>query len=74
MADPGQRRQMHPERVLACGFLALILVGGILLALGGRISISPYVTTVSFLIYVVCRLIKRSRTKGRIRQGQAKAA
>lgn len=33
MADPEQKRQMHPERVLACGFLALILVGGILLAL-----------------------------------------
>ena len=49
-------------------------VGGILLALGGRISISPYVTTVSFLIYVVCRLIKRSRTRGRVRRGQATTA
>jgi zinc/manganese transport system permease protein len=32
-------------------------VGGILLALGGRIPISPYVTTLSFLIYVLCRVI-----------------
>lgn len=38
-------------------------VGGILLALGGRIPISPYVTTLSFAIYVVCRLIARRRRK-----------
>lgn len=37
-------------------------VGGILLALGGRIPISPYVTTISFLIYVVCRMIGRFRS------------
>jgi zinc/manganese transport system permease protein len=33
------------------------VVGGILLALGGGLPISPYVTTISFLIYVVCRVI-----------------
>jgi zinc/manganese transport system permease protein len=32
-------------------------VGGILLALGGSLPISPYVTTISFTIYLVCRLI-----------------
>jgi zinc/manganese transport system permease protein len=32
------------------------VVGGILLALGSSIPISPYVTTISFLIYVVCRI------------------
>ena len=36
-------------------------VGGIMLALGGRIPISPYVTTLSFAIYLVCRLIARRR-------------
>ncbi|AJT41372.1 metal ABC transporter permease [Psychromicrobium lacuslunae] len=40
-------------------------VGGILLALGGSIPISPYVTTLSFLIYLVCRLIGRRRRSGR---------
>lgn len=41
-------------------------VGGILLALGGSIPISPYVTTLSFLIYLVCRLIgRRRRLSGR---------
>jgi zinc/manganese transport system permease protein len=38
-------------------FAITATVGGILLALGGRIPISPYVTTLSFLIYVVCRMI-----------------
>ena len=33
------------------------VVGGILLALAGRLPISPYVTTISFLIYVICRVI-----------------
>jgi len=32
-------------------------VGGILLALGGSLPISPYITTISFLIYLACRII-----------------
>jgi zinc/manganese transport system permease protein len=32
-------------------------VGGILLALGGSLPISPYITTISFAIYVVCRIV-----------------
>ncbi|WP_342024154.1 metal ABC transporter permease [Arthrobacter citreus] len=60
--------------LLSVLFAVASSVGGILLALGGRISISPYVTTISFLIYVVCRLIKRSRTRGRVRQAQPKTA
>ncbi|MCC9146514.1 MULTISPECIES: metal ABC transporter permease [unclassified Arthrobacter] len=43
-------------------------VGGILLALGGRIPISPYVTTVSFAIYLVCRIIRRVRGGHRRRE------
>ena len=43
--------------VLSVVFAVTATVGGILLALGGRIPISPYVTTLSFLIYVVCRVI-----------------
>ncbi|NMR29993.1 metal ABC transporter permease [Crystallibacter degradans] len=50
-------------------FALVSVVGGILLALGGRIPISPYVTTISFLIYVVCRLIGARRDKlGRTRR------
>ena len=49
--------------VLSVVFAVVSVVGGILLALGGGLPISPYVTTISFLIYLVCRLIgwRRSR-------------
>ncbi|MCC9203547.1 metal ABC transporter permease [Arthrobacter sp. zg-Y769] len=46
---------------LSVAFALASSVGGILLALGGRIPISPYVTTVSFAIYLVCRIIRRMR-------------
>ncbi|WP_314323484.1 metal ABC transporter permease [Paenarthrobacter ilicis] len=47
--------------LLSVVFAMTATVGGILLALGSRIPISPYVTTLSFLIYVVCRVIGRVR-------------
>lgn len=43
--------------VLSTVFAVVSMVGGILLALGSSIPISPYVTTLSFLIYVVCRVV-----------------
>jgi zinc/manganese transport system permease protein len=43
------------------GFVSVL--GGILLALGSSAPISPYVTTISFLIYLVCRLIGASRSR-----------
>ena len=48
--------------VLSVAFAVTSTVGGILLALGSSVPISPYVTTVSFTIYVVCRIIGRTRT------------
>ena len=33
----------------------------ILLALGGSLPISPYVTTISFVIYLMCRVVGRAR-------------
>ena len=41
--------------VLAMVFGFVSAVGGVLLALGGSLPISPYITTISFLIYVVAR-------------------
>ena len=41
---------------LSVAFAMTSTVGGIMLALGGSIPISPYVTTVSFAIYLLCRL------------------
>jgi zinc/manganese transport system permease protein len=45
--------------LLSVGFAVTSVIGGILLALGAGLPISPYVTTISFLIYVVCRVIER---------------
>lgn len=49
--------------VLSVVFAMVSTVGGILLALGGSIPISPYITTISFLIWVVCRLLGSARTR-----------
>lgn len=49
--------------LLSVIFAVVSVVGGILLALGGGLPISPYVTTISFLIYVVCRVVGARRTK-----------
>ncbi len=50
--------------LLSTLFAVLSLVGGILLALGASVPISPYVTTISFAIYVVCRVIAWRRGAG----------
>lgn len=43
--------------LLSVVFGLISAVGGILLALGGSLPISPYITTISFLIYLICRAI-----------------
>lgn len=45
--------------LLSSLFAVVSMVGGIMLALGGSVPISPYVTTLSFLIYLLCRGIGR---------------
>lgn len=50
---------------LSVAFAMTSVVGGILLALAGSLPISPYVTTISFLIYLVCRLIAWRKDKVR---------
>ena len=49
--------------LLSMIFAVVSVVGGILLALGGGLPISPYVTTLSFAIYLVARVIEKSRTR-----------
>jgi zinc/manganese transport system permease protein len=51
--------------ILSMAFGLVSVLGGILVALGSSIPISPYVTTISFLIYLGCRMIgsRRSRRK-----------
>jgi zinc/manganese transport system permease protein len=50
--------------LLSVIFAVTSVVGGIMLALGGGLPISPYVTTISFLIYVACRVIGAMRDRG----------
>jgi zinc/manganese transport system permease protein len=49
--------------VLSAAFGIVSAVGGILVALGSSVPISPFVTTISFAIYLVCRLVSRWRTR-----------
>ena len=47
--------------VLAALFGFVSAVGGILLALAGTLPVSPYITTLSFSIYVICWIVQRVR-------------
>jgi len=49
--------------VLAAAFGFVSAVGGILLAIAGTLPVSPYITTISFAIYVVCRVIGSRRDR-----------
>jgi len=59
------RLTSHPVvvPVLSTVFAVVSVVGGILLALGGGLPISPYVTTISFVIWVVCRIVGSRRDR-----------
>ena len=49
--------------LLSVLFAVVSVVGGILLALGGGLPISPYVTTISFLIYVLARVFEKVKAR-----------
>ena len=49
--------------ILSTVFAVVAVVGGILLALGGGLPISPYVTTLSFAIYLVARVVEKVRSR-----------
>ncbi|KUN67498.1 ABC transporter permease [Streptomyces canus] len=49
--------------LLSVVFAMTSIEGGILLALGSSIPISPYVTTISFVLYVACAAVGRYRTR-----------
>lgn len=52
--------------LLAALFGFTSAVGGILLALAGTLPVSPYITTISFLIYAACWIAQWMR--GRVRR------
>ena len=47
--------------VLSAVFGVVAAVGGILLAVMGTLPVSPYITTISFAIYLVCRAVGSRR-------------
>lgn len=47
--------------VLSMAFGLLSAVGGILIAIGSTLPISPFITTISFTIYLVCRIVGSRR-------------
>ncbi len=49
--------------VLAAVFGVASAVGGILLAIAGTLPVSPYITTISFLIYLICRGVGSRRDR-----------
>ncbi|WP_029145249.1 metal ABC transporter permease [Microbacterium luticocti] len=49
--------------VLAAVFGFVSAVGGILLAVMGQLPVSPYITTISFVIYLICRGIGAARDR-----------
>ena len=61
--------------VLSVIFAVTASVGGILIALGSPVvPISPFVTTISFLIYIICRLAGGRRMKSLHRRRAHRAA
>ncbi|MDQ1125872.1 zinc/manganese transport system permease protein [Microbacterium sp. LKL04] len=55
--------------LLAALFGVVSAVGGILLAVAGTLPVSPYITTISFVIYLVCRVFGDRR--GRVQRTDA---
>ena len=60
--------------VLAAVFGFVSAVGGILMAIAGALPVSPYITTISFLIYLVCRIVGGRRGRVTRRREAARAA
>jgi zinc/manganese transport system permease protein len=54
--------------ILSVSFAVVSVVGGILLALGGGLPISPYVTTLSFAIYLIARVIEKFKNRRAVKQ------
>ena len=49
--------------VLSAAFGLVSALGGILIAIGSTLPISPFITTISFTIYLVCRVIAAVRDR-----------
>jgi len=47
--------------VISVSFAFIAMIGGMLLALGSSLPISPYITTVSFALYLIARIVEKVR-------------
>ena len=67
-AAAAMRVSSNPVAVplLAATFGVVSAVGGILLAIMGTLPVSPYITTLSFVIYLVCRGVDAARRRGSV--------
>jgi zinc/manganese transport system permease protein len=63
--------RLVPVISMIFGFVSA--TGGVLLAIGGSLPISPYITTISFAIYLVCRVIGSRRGHSRTVSGASGA-
>jgi zinc/manganese transport system permease protein len=52
--------------ILSVLFALISMIGGILLAIGGSLPISPFVTTISFAIYLVARIVAFVKKKAEV--------
>lgn len=57
------------QHILSVIFALLASLGGILMSLGPGLPISPYITTISFLIFVVCLLAGKLLSRLRVARG-----
>lgn len=57
------------QHILSVIFALLASLGGILMSLGPGLPISPYITTISFLIFVVCILAGKLLSRLRVARG-----
>jgi len=64
--------RLVPVLSMIFGFVSA--TGGVLLAIGGSLPISPYITTISFVIYLVCRVVGARRGRSRTVSRPSKAA
>lgn len=54
--------------ILSMAFGLVSALGGILIAIGSSLPVSPFITTISFVIWLVCRDIGRTRDIRRFRR------
>ena len=60
--------------MLAVAFAEVAVIGGIVASLDAGLPISPFVATIAFVIYLVCRGLGSLRTRRRVARTAVAAA